>query len=89
MHNSDICTQATEDKPAPYYCSLENFEVAYYLSLDEGAYPELGFPFWKRLGTWILICTNLVPISMMISKEVCQLVQGNQMSDDLAMYDTE
>lgn len=25
----------------------------------------------------------------MISKEICQLVQGNQMSDDLAMYDTE
>ena len=60
------------------YCQIEHLEMVYYLELDEGDFAERTkteklFPFFKRLGTWILICTNLVPISMMISKEVCQL----------------
>ena len=50
---------------------------------------ETGFPFFKKLGTWILIMVNLVPISMMITKEFVQVFQGNMMQDDLAMFDEE
>jgi magnesium-transporting ATPase (P-type) len=55
----------------------------------EGETTESGFPFFKKFGTWILIMVNMVPISMMISKELVQVVQGNMMGDDLAMFDEE
>ena len=55
----------------------------------EGDTHETGFPFFKKLGTWILIMVNLVPISMMITKEFVQVFQGNMMQDDLAMFDEE
>jgi len=55
----------------------------------EGETDESGFPFFKKFGTWILIMVNMVPISMMISKELVQVVQGNMMGDDLSMFDEE
>lgn len=55
----------------------------------EGETHESGFPFFKKFGTWILIMVNMVPISMMISKELVQVIQGNMMGDDLAMFDEE
>ena len=62
-------------------------EKAYYLALNEGESKESGFPFGKKLGTWILIFTNFVPISLMVTKEVVALYQGMFMTNDISMYD--
>lgn len=70
----------------PGWCNLER---AYYLALGEGVATESGFPFSQKLGTWILIFTNFVPISLMVTKEVVALNQGMFMSYDVAMYDEE
>jgi len=62
---------------------------AYYLELvfNGVASGEITNPFFKKMGTWILIFTNLVPISLLVSKEMVALFQGNFMSYDVDMYD--
>lgn len=54
----------------PPWCSLQK---EYYLDLDIGQTIEAGFPFFQKFGTWILIFTNFVPISLMVTKEVVAL----------------
>jgi len=39
------------------------------------------------IGTWMLIMTNCVPISLLVSLEVIKLWQGSFMGWDLLMYD--
>lgn len=73
-----------DDKPG--WCELE---VAYYLEMDKGKVIESGFPFTQKLGTWILIFTNLVPISLMVTAEMVKLLQAIFMASDVAMYDQE
>ena len=41
------------------------------------------------IGTWILMFTNFVPISLMVCREVVCLWQGVFMSWDLDMYDQD
>ena len=41
----------------------------------------------KMTGTWILIFTNLVPISLLVTLEVVKLGQGKFMQLDALMYD--
>jgi phospholipid-transporting ATPase len=65
------------------------FEPAYYLALDKGLVHESGFPFVKKFGTWILIFTNLVPISLMVTADMVKLFQAIFMSNDVYMYDQE
>ena len=55
---------------SPNWCQ---FEKAYYLNMDAGHDKEHGFPFPQKLGTWILIFTNLVPISLMVTAEMVKL----------------
>lgn len=43
--------------------------------------------FLKMIGTWMLIMTNCVPISLLVSLEVIKLWQGSFMGWDLLMYD--
>lgn len=43
----------------------------------------------KKIGTWILIFTNFVPISLMVTLEIVKLFQANLMSYDIEMYDEE
>lgn len=57
--------------------------------MDKGKVIESGFPFIKKLGTWILIFTNLVPISLMVTADMCKLFQAIFMSNDVYMYDEE
>jgi hypothetical protein len=76
MNNSSRELAACNDANPPAFCSYgdtpeEKWEVTYYLDMYLGQTQEQGFPFFKKTGTWILICVNLVPISMMISKEIC------------------
>jgi phospholipid-transporting ATPase len=81
--NEDYCDKAII---APDWC---RYEKAYYLQLDEGKMKESGFPFTQKFGTWILIFTNLVPISLMVTAEMVKLFQGQFMANDVTMYDEE
>ena len=56
--------------------------------LPEGEPP--GVSDWVRLvGTWVLIMTNMVPISLMVSLELVKYAQSYFMEQDQGMYDTE
>jgi len=41
------------------------------------------------VGTWVLIMTNLVPISLMVSLEVVKFGQAYFMAADANMFDEE
>jgi phospholipid-transporting ATPase len=43
----------------------------------------------SRLGTWILIFTNLVPISLLVTMEMIKYIQGMFISWDIHIYDLE
>ena len=43
----------------------------------------------KQAGTWILIFTNFVPISLMVTLELVKFWQGTFMQNDHLMYDPE
>ena len=45
--------------------------------------------FIKMGGTWIIICTNFVPISLLVTMESIKLFQGMFMEWDIDMYDKE
>jgi len=45
------------------------------------------FLFLQKAGTWILIFTNFVPISLMVTLELVKLGQATFMSNDHLMYD--
>lgn len=47
------------------------------------------FSFIKSFGTWILIFTNFVPISLLVSLELVKLWQAIFMSYDVLMFDEE
>lgn len=48
---------------------------------------SLGF--MSFFGTWILIFTNFVPISLMVTLEVVKLGQAIMMQNEILMYDDE
>jgi hypothetical protein len=68
----------------PLWCSLQK---EYYLELDKGETQEAGFPFFQKVGTWILIFTNFVPISLFVNKEFVALCQCLFMKYDVNMFD--
>lgn len=43
----------------------------------------------QKVGTWILIFTNLVPISLLVTLELVKLWQANFMTYDCNMFDEE
>jgi magnesium-transporting ATPase (P-type) len=43
----------------------------------------------RRLGTWILIYMNMIPISMIATVESVKLAQAYFMQNDATMYDIE
>lgn len=48
----------------------------------------IGFKiFVFRIGTWVLIFTNLVPISLLVSLEMIKYFQGMYISWDVEIYD--
>jgi phospholipid-transporting ATPase len=75
-----------EGDQMPYWCMLNK---AYYLEMEKGKVIEDGFPFIKKFGTWILIFTNLVPISLMVTADMVKLFQAIFMANDVVMYDEE
>ncbi len=69
----------------------ENREKAEYLSINllyEGnekrSWAEL---FFMRFGTWILMFTNFIPISLVVTIEFVRLIQGQVMTWDADIYD--
>jgi magnesium-transporting ATPase (P-type) len=47
------------------------------------------FQVLQKVGTWILIFTNLVPISLLVTLELVKLWQANFMTYDCHMFDEE
>ena len=48
-----------------------------------------SFMWTKNTGTWILICTNFVPISLLVTLEMVKFFQGIFMQMDVSMYDSD
>jgi len=67
---------------------VKNLDVSY---LDFSLSGKWNTKFWlialKMAGTWMLIMTNCVPISLLVSLEVIKLWQGSFMAWDVLMYD--
>jgi len=67
---------------------IRNIEISY---LDFDKSNNWNTNFWllqlKMMGTWMLIMTNCVPISLLVSLEIVKLWQGSFMSYDVLMYD--
>ena len=67
---------------------IRNIEISY---LDFDKSNKWNTHFWllmiKMMGTWMLIMTNCVPISLLVSLEIVKLWQGTFMSYDVLMYD--
>lgn len=57
--------------------------------LPEDEKKSFVFYVFQTLGTWILIFTNFVPISMMVSLELVKLWQAMFMTYDHYMFDKE
>ena len=70
---------------------IENIDKASYLSIDgsDKWNSKWGLLFIKNVGTWILIFTNFVPISLLVTLEIVKFWQGSFMSLDLDMYDKD
>ena len=47
------------------------------------------FKYMQLTGTWIIMFTNFVPISLLVSLDLVKLYQGFFMSWDVIMYDEE
>ena len=48
-----------------------------------------GFTLLQQTGTWVLIFTNFVPISLMVTLELVKFWQAMFMSKDWTMFDEE
>jgi len=57
--------------------------------LGEMGEDPFGILLIQFTGTWILIFTNFVPISLMVTLELVKFWQGMFMSADYLMYDEE
>ncbi len=62
-------------------------EITNYISLAN--YSNWFLTFFYRIGTWTLIFTNLVPISLLVTLEMVKYVQGMFINWDINMYDKE
>jgi len=71
--------------------SNENFEQlkTYIFIREEHFHKGFFLLLISRIGTWILIFTNLVPISLLVTMEMVKFVQGIYISWDYRIYDTE
>jgi len=60
-------------------------EITNYIILAN--YSNWFLTFFYRIGTWTLIFTNLVPISLLVTLEMVKYVQGMFINWDINMYD--
>ena len=68
-----------------------NYDKAKYLGFNQNdAWKSDSVLFFiKSTGTWILIFTNFVPISLIVTLEIVKFWQGIFMGYDIDMYDSE
>ncbi len=84
--------------------SMSLLGAVFYIVWYDNYYEELSkyiFYNWKkdeqifiilllsRIGTWVLIFTNLVPISLLVTMEMVKYIQGMFISWDIDMYDQQ
>jgi phospholipid-transporting ATPase len=60
-----------------------------YLELEDGDKKSFLLSLLTKMGTWILVFTNFVPISLMVSLELVKFWQAMFMSFEWLMYDDE
>lgn len=64
-------SQKLDCSPKDDWCGLDKI---YYMSIDKGKEKEASFPFLVKLGTWFLIVLNVIPISLMVTKEMVSFI---------------
>jgi len=64
-------------------------EAAYYINNSSELKKGWFFKYMQLTGTWIIMFTNFVPISLLVSLDLVKLYQGFFMSWDVIMYDEE
>ncbi len=60
-----------------------------YLEISSHTISDRVFYFLFRVGTWILIFTNLVPISLLVTLEMVKYIQGIFISWDHKLYSND
>jgi len=73
-----------------FWLSYNLEQVNDYLRVSDGQIPsgaDWVFDALKRFGTWILIFTNTVPISLMVTLEVVKFIQAIFITWDWKIYD--
>lgn len=68
---------------------MKNDVPAYYLDSPGEQNEHVVLQLIKRAATWVIIFTNMVPISLMVQLEICKLAQATMMSNDYEIYDEE
>ena len=70
---------------------INNIDSAVYLDIDKEDKWSSNWIllFVQKTGTWILIFTNFVPISLIVTLEIVKFWQGTFMSWDTEMYDAD
>ena len=68
---------------------INNLHISYLSFEDNGWDQNWGLLFLQTTGTWVLIFTNFVPISLLVTLEIVKLFQGIFMSWDVLMFDRE
>lgn len=58
-----------------------------YVFVNSQNSPNIFLFFFYRVGTWTLIFTNLVPISLLVTLEMIKYIQGMFISWDITIYD--
>ena len=64
-------------------------ERTFYLDNSKELKKGWFYKYMQLTGTWIIIFTNFVPISLLVSLDLVKLYQGFFMSWDVTMYDEE
>jgi len=59
------------------------------LEISSHTISDRVFYFLFRVGTWILIFTNLVPISLLVTLEMVKYIQGIFISWDHKLYSND
>lgn len=73
-----------------FISSRNNNHSIFFRLFYENSKNNKGFIFFtSRICTWILIFTNFVPISLLVSMEMIKYFQGFFISWDIKMYDRE
>lgn len=72
-----------------YWLYGNMLDIKNYIFLDEnsGSHSSGFLFFFYRIGTWTLIFTNLVPISLLVTLEMIKYIQGIFISWDISIYD--